>query len=205
MARPRQISNDQILHAMRAAVLMRGPTVPLEQVASELGVTAPALLKRFGSRQALFIAALRPPDKPEWIDALMAGPRPGDFPTQMLEMFTRISEFMATVVPCMMALRESGISHDRIFTSDRRHPELAIKAIKHWLDSAKKLNLISSGETETAAFAMLGALQTRAFFAHVVRKRFSPSSDRRYLEQLTDMFCRALGVRALAKSKPRAH
>lgn len=200
MARPRQISDEQILGAMRAAVLTRGPTVPLEQVATGLGVTAPALLKRFGSRQALLIEALRPPDKPEWVDRLLEGPRPGDFRAQMLEMFSLISAFMAQVVPCMMALRESGISHDRIFTSDRRHPELAIKAIKHWLDAAKKLNLISSDDTETTAFAILGALQTRAFFAHVVRKGFSPSSDRRYLEELTDMFCRALGVRARART-----
>lgn len=200
MARPRQISNEQILSAMRTAVMSDGPTVSLEQVASGLGVTAPALLKRFGSRDALLIEALRPPDRPEWVELLIAGPTPTpDFRTQMLDIFVRMSEFMSQVVPCMMALRESGISHERIFTPDRRPPEVAIKGIKHWLDKAHELGLTESKDSETTAFAILGSLQTRAFFAHVVRKNFSPASERRYLEQLADMFCRALGVRPPSK------
>ena len=64
MARPRLITDEQILQTMRASVLEHGPAVSLDLVAEKLKVTGPALLKRFGTRQALMIEALKPPEEP---------------------------------------------------------------------------------------------------------------------------------------------
>ena len=68
MARPRTITDEQILGTMRASVLEHGPAVSLDFVAEKLGVTGPALLKRFGSRQKLMIEALKPPEVPTWVE-----------------------------------------------------------------------------------------------------------------------------------------
>ena len=95
MGRPRQISDEQILTAMRSCVLARGPNVALEVVAKELAVSVPALLKRFGNRQKLMLAALRPPDEPEWIAEVARGPGEGPLERQLLEMFERIFAFMS--------------------------------------------------------------------------------------------------------------
>ena len=64
MGRPRQITDEQILDTTRTCVLEHGAQVSLDVVAERLGVTAPALLKRFGCRQELMVNALRPPAPP---------------------------------------------------------------------------------------------------------------------------------------------
>src|SRR5687768_8372984 len=105
MARPRQISDDQILETTRRLVLSRGPQISLDAIAGELGVTGPALLKRFGTREAMMIAALSPPQDSEWIEAARNGPNEQPLEAQLLEIFTAMAAFMKGVVPCMSALR----------------------------------------------------------------------------------------------------
>lgn len=193
MARPRQISDAQILSTMRSTVIEHGPNVSLDTVALRLGVTAPALLKRFGNREALMLQALRPPSRPAWVEALLEGPGEAPLEEQLLKIFTDIFDFMAETLPCMTALRESGISHEKIFTNPSLL-ENCIKAIQHWLEAARDQGLLNAMETETASFAMFGAIQSRAFLAHVVQRDFSARSQKRHLEELASFFGRALNA-----------
>src|SRR5215211_2549504 len=146
---------------MRRGVLARGPHVPLEAVAADLSVTVPALLKRFGNRQALMLAALRPPENPEWIDVVRRGPDVRPLEEQLLEMFTRILGFLAEAVPCLAALRESGIPRSEVFAKPTA-PERALAAVRRWLKLAGDRGLVSATELDSAAFSMLGALHARA-------------------------------------------
>jgi hypothetical protein len=54
---------------------------------------------------------------------------------------------------------------------------------------------------ETAATAMLGALQTRAFTSHVARLHYSARSNRAYLEELAELFARALKARPPSRQR----
>lgn len=201
MARPRQVSDQQILEAMRSAVLLHGPAVPLESVASALGVTAPALLKRFGSRQELLLRALLPPERPEWVEVLDRGPSDEPLEAQMRAVFGRISAFMTDIVPRITALRESGIAGHQCF-GPHRGPEVGLRALQRWLAAARARGLVTASETESAAYAMLGALQMRAFVAHVGRRALTPSGERKYVADLAALFARTL-TPAGASPKPR--
>jgi AcrR family transcriptional regulator len=56
--RPRQASDDEILKAAFRAIARLGPSrLTLADVAEEAGVSAPALVQRFGSKRALLLAA----------------------------------------------------------------------------------------------------------------------------------------------------
>jgi AcrR family transcriptional regulator len=191
MARPRQVSDEQILASMREAVLADGPGVSLEQVASHLKVSAPALLKRFGSRQALMLAALRPADNPAWIEQLAQGPGEGGLEEQLSSIFLQISEFMSDAIPCVVALRESGIPSEQLFPKSQ-HPERGLRAMQRWLKLAKQMGLVTAPELDTAAFAMLGALQTRAFFNHLMKREFPRGAQRQYVAELARLFTRTL-------------
>lgn len=205
MARPRTISDAQILQAMRTAVVAHGPKVSLDQVAGTLGVTAPALLKRFGNRDELMLRALKPPEHPPWLQALAEGPSDAPLEEQLLELFVQMSAFMAEVVPCITALRESGIAPDRVY-GKLRSPMVAVQSIRDFLERAKKQGLVKTSDTETVAFAILGATQTRAFFAHIIQQKFSERSQRQYLEELASMFTRALTAKPAARSpRHRTH
>ncbi len=58
MARPRQASDDEILRAAFRAIARLGPArLTLADVAEEAGISAGALVQRFGSKRALLLAA----------------------------------------------------------------------------------------------------------------------------------------------------
>jgi AcrR family transcriptional regulator len=191
MSRPRQVSDEQILAAMRKHVLAEGPSVPLDNVARSLKVSVPAVLKRFGSRQALMLAALRPEDDPAWVKSVQAGPDERPLQAQLLDMFTQISDFMELALPCLSALRESGIPPSQIFTN-MDGPLRGLKAIQRWLSLARKRGLVTAPEVDTAAFAIIGSLQTRAFFSHMMKMKFSERDRRQYIQELAQLFARSL-------------
>lgn len=60
MPRPRLVSDEAAFAAFDAAIAEHGPNgVTLALVAERLGVTAPALMRRFGSKQGLFTAFMQ--------------------------------------------------------------------------------------------------------------------------------------------------
>lgn len=205
MARPRTITNEQILQTMRATVLELGARVSLDVVAQRLNVTAPALLKRFGTRQALMLEALRPPEDPGFIERFESGPDDhGSLSSQLTERFADLWEFFEEVIPCVIALRESGIPPEKLFeNSKHKNPLRAIKAIQKWVAAAHDQGLAFAPEAESIATAMLGAVQMRAFTAHVANLKFSARSNRAYLDSLVDFFGRALAPKPKRPSNRR--
>jgi AcrR family transcriptional regulator len=192
MARPRLISDEQILAVMRAAVLERGPHVSLDAVAERLGVTGPALLKRFGSRRALMLAALRPPDHQRLTEALLRDLDARSLGPQLGEVLGALLEFVAEALPCIAALRESGIPHDEVFAERRDMPVRIVKQLCRWLERARERGLVEGDGLEVAATAMLGAVQTRVFAAHLAKQQLTARHRRAYLGDLTHFFTRAL-------------
>ncbi|MEW5738507.1 MAG: TetR/AcrR family transcriptional regulator [Myxococcota bacterium] len=192
MARPRLISDEQILATMRACVLEHGPQVSLDVVAGRLNVTPPALLKRFGTRRELMVKALRPPENPAVFARMAVAPDGRPLPVQLEEVLGGLWDFLAEAMPCIFALRESGIPHDEIFDPRRDSPARFIKALKGWLERAAAAGLVENQALDTAAVALLGAVQTRVFTAHVMKQPLTPRARREYLDDLTQFFTRAL-------------
>ena len=190
MGRPQQVSDERILSVMKQRALVDGPRARLEDVADELGVTVPALLKRFGTREALMLAALKPTSNPEWIAHARQGPDRRDLETQLADLFGRMLAFLAEVVPCLITLRESGIPKEK-FMSEKQ-PLAGLAALERWLEQGKAQGLVTAGELETAAMAMLGALQGRVFVAHLQKKPISLSRQQAYVQDLARLFTRAL-------------
>jgi AcrR family transcriptional regulator len=197
MGRPRQVSDEQILAAMRDGVLAQGPNVSLEVVAEQLGVTVPAILKRYGSRQALMIAALRPPQAP-WIEGLAVGPSNAPLEEQLQSLFQQMSDFMIEAIPRLTALRESGIPMQAY--ADVKAPDRGIKAIQKWLAEARKRGLVTAAEIESAAYAIASAVQGRFFIAHMSKASLSPRAQRQYITELAAFFARALAPSASQRS-----
>jgi AcrR family transcriptional regulator len=204
MARPRLITDEQILTTMRSCVLEQGAQVSLDMVAGKLGVTGPALLKRFGSRQELMLRALKPPPQIPFVAELRRGPVPDVTLEQQLDgLFVKVFDFFAQMVPCVSALRESGIPHEQVFDKIDS-PLHAIHAMSRWVELAVEQGLAECETPESAATAMLGALQTRAFTAHVMKQAYSTRSNREYLHDLAHLFSRALSVQAPAGRRSKA-
>lgn len=192
MARPRLITDEQILAATREIVLDHGVQSPLELVSQRLGVTAPALLKRFGTRQALLVAALSPDDA--LLDAVFEVPLDDRPLTAQLEgLIARLSRFFAHMFPRLMALRECGVPMTVLDGETKvPRPVRAVRATQRWLEQARARGLVDSALVETAATAIVGALSTRAISSHLSKRPWSSRSEREYQHELALLFTQAL-------------
>ena len=193
MARPRQITDEQILRTMRSSVLQHGPAVSLDVVAEQLHVTSPALIKRFGTRRALMIAALKPPDDASWLRRLEQGADDRPLQVQLEEVISTFLESTREAMPCMFALRESGIPLSEVFPSSEVPPQVrALRAMARWLGQLSDRGLADGSAIETAATALVGAITARAVTAHFTHTPWAPRAQREYSKQLARLFTRAL-------------
>ena len=194
MPRPRRVSDEQILAMARECVLEHGPQVALDVIAERLGVTAPALLRRFGSRQALMLRALVAAGDPEWVLRLDDGPDDRPLLEQLAELLGRMSAYFSEAIPCMSALRESGIGdHDVCGAHVAERPLRGLEALARWLERAGARGLVREAEAESAATALLGAVTTRIWLQHMCKQRWPDASQQSYLRELAQLFSRALG------------
>src|SRR4051812_33976302 len=138
MARPRTVSDEQILRTTRKAVLRDGPGISLDDVAAELGVTQPALLKRFGSKQTLLIAALKPPSVPEWTKWIEGLPDGRSLKAQLSDTFAKMGAFMEEMIPCITALRMSGIPEREALPDKGVVVRIAYDKLAAFLDRLKQ-------------------------------------------------------------------
>ena len=79
------MTDEQIVAAARRCFLERGARVSAEDIARELGLTHTTLFNRFGSKEALMVAALRPPEKIPSVAAFEAGPDDRPIRKQLVE------------------------------------------------------------------------------------------------------------------------
>jgi AcrR family transcriptional regulator len=196
MARPRLVSDEDILAAVRKGVLSQGPAIPLDVIAEGLNVTAPALLKRFKTRNALLIAALRPPERPPFLSVIEAGPDNRPFEMQLREIIEAMTAFIEDVFPCLSALRESGIPREELKDMFKHAPPVrVVEALSGWFERADKLGLCEAPDAEAAALMLLGATQMPISIRHMAKHHRGPSFRvEGFTQTLARIVSRGLGV-----------
>ncbi len=191
MARTKTVSDTEVLQEARRCFLAHGPGVSTEVIAEALEISQPAIFKRFGTKKALMLAALLPPAVPDWVHALEDGPDDRPIVEQLREVIRQAAAFFAEVVPAMMVIRSSGISHEELLASFKT-PVVAKRTLIGWLLRSAERGLIRPVDSEAAAMMMLGALQFRAFMVQITGSAPSRSSDEEYVDHLVDLLVHGL-------------
>ncbi len=208
MARPRLISDEQILDATRAAVNQFGPGVSLDLIAGNLGVSQPALLKRFGSRNKLMVAALKPAAEPAYAQQLRAGPDDRPLCEQLQQVVGWLSSYFEENAPRIAALRESGIPMCDVFPkSDGEPPPLRIKrGVAEWLHRARAMGLVVGDyDIDMLAVSLVSTVASRHHTRHLFCVEPTPRvSDKAFLKSVTDFFACALTPASAAVRRARA-
>ena len=104
MGRPRQVLDEEILEAARACFIEHGASVSTETIAARLGVSGPALLKRFGSKRELLKAAFSIGHAPPWLPLVEEGPDTRELTVQLREIAQAIDTFFRKMVPAGKSL-----------------------------------------------------------------------------------------------------
>src|SRR5262245_16571435 len=102
MGRQKTITDDEVLRIARNIFRAQGHTATTREIAQAAGISEAVLYQRFGSKNELFFAAMRPrgPDLEQ-----LLGPKtpPEDALTYMQAVVVRLGEYFADVIP--LALR----------------------------------------------------------------------------------------------------
>jgi len=103
MGRPKTISDDEVLRIAREVFRAQGHTATTREIAQVAGISEAVLYQRFGSKDELFFAAMRPsgPD----LDLLL-GPTepPEDALAYLHAVVARLGDHFAEVIPLALRL-----------------------------------------------------------------------------------------------------
>lgn len=162
MSRPRTVTDDAILEATRAAISALGPTVSLREIAARVGLTAPALLKRMGSRDALIERAALP-DAPPVVQRMRGGPEPGPTRPQLVSLLRDASATFAHFSPSLLArYAQAG----PVYASAAPNPFRATReALAGWLLACRPG--LGPAAAAGLADALLGAVEARGLLDHI--------------------------------------
>src|SRR4051794_38083380 len=155
MARPRTVDDESVLAAAAEVVNRVGPSrLTLQRVADEVGLSAPTLVQRFGSKRGLLLA-MGDQAAASWQETFAAARARSDSPTgALIEALVDLTAHVATpeAMANNMAFLQIDLSdpefHERTVASMRRMRELMAEL----LDEAVQSGELAPG-TDTGALA----------------------------------------------------
>jgi len=175
--RPRSVTDEDIIDAARACLLDVGPAVSVAAIGQRLGITGPAVLKRFGSKENLVMRALLSEPPPD----LSHGPGSGPLRTQLVETLLHIERLLLGAAPKLATMRAGGVRASQWL--DKPHPRKARESLRGWLVKARKTHRLSHPDLDAAADLLISLVEARGFLAWV---------EPTWVETGDDWACRAV-------------
>lgn len=187
MARPKQVTDDQLMQAARKVFLKKGAKAPVSAIAKELKVTPAALFHRYKSKERMLIDALWP-GNPAELAMLETGPVPRiDVREQLVEILLGLTSYLALAVPAMFLLHTAGVPLGRKPRNKKKLNMLSLHIeLAKWLQRAAARRRIRIKIPAIAAEALLGALETRYLRGYLLGETFTPNENRAFISELVD-------------------
>ncbi len=195
MGRPKEVTDEQIVVAARRRFLERGAGVSAHNIARELGVTHTTIFNRFGSKEALMIAALGPPEKVPWVATLEAGPDDRPIREQLAELCMVMSTYFQNLQAGLAVLHAAGITREKVWRGRKGEPPpvQAFRALTEWLRRAQSQRLLATCDVKTLAATILGALHNWALTARLCGQSTVPATGERHIELFIDLLWNGIG------------
>jgi AcrR family transcriptional regulator len=188
-ARPRQISDDDILKVACECFLENGPVVSVQVIADRLGISQPTLFKRFNTKEELLVAALMPkPDSLPVLNWLKDEPNPGPFLPQLEILISMLWKTIEIVFPKVSMLAMCGIPHRQIQSRIDKIPLLLVlEKVADWIAAAQRQGHIrKDGDPIIWAQMCMGPLQGRAALKFILHANLDDETDSRYRQFKND-------------------
>lgn len=170
MARNTTITDGQILEAARTIFLRDGFNAPTSRIANIAQVSEGSIFKRFGTKEALFFAALEIPILPTWhaeIEVLIKSSN-HDVESSLINLCTSILSHFHLIMPRIITAIGSRISPP--FDLDAEHgspleppPVRDVRIISRYLEHEIAAGRLARIDTERLAGILLGTLINHAF------------------------------------------
>lgn len=192
MARPRGITDDEVLAAARAVFLERGITATVEEVAARCGVGEATVFRRFPTKQALFIAAMDSQGELEWEQTLRdhwPTPSRAELPDIRITLTVLANEQIVSGRR-MMPFLLMKLSNPAFFSRARPPARVLriLRVLTEFFAAQIAAGRVRGRDPRVAARIWLGSLQNRVMFETIGEPSDDLTSDA-FIEGLVDLFC----------------
>ena len=197
MARPRTISDEQILDAARVVFTRDGVAASTATVAREAGVSEGTIFRRFPTKDALFQRAMSSPE--EWRLDLECRVGQGVLEEQVAAIAIELIEKMRRTLPRMMALATCGDHPREMWRSNPDAPPFAaLKALTNYFDAEMRLGRVAETDPEVVARVILGSVHNYAFLEYMGIHTRIPIAAATFARGLAQLLWRGLDPSAPA-------
>lgn len=192
MARPQKVSDEEIIEAARACIMEFGPAVSTSTIAKRVDVSAQALLKRFGGKENLVLAALQPLMATDWQEQL---PSPGD-ERALVEQLRDVAHLGATVfsktICAGFAIKWSVVSGSGSSADQDALSVIIVDTIADWLANLHRRGSIRKVDFQAVSLAFLGAIQVRYLLEHTLGQSPIATTASAYLDTTAELYASML-------------
>jgi AcrR family transcriptional regulator len=196
MGRPPRITREQLLETARRVFVAKGfETTTLADIASELGVTAAAVLRHFPSKHELFIAAIHSGsiELPPFLTEL-ATIDPATDPRVVLRgVAERVIPFVQKTIATTLAVYMHNRAQTSFVvpfdtTSENSPPKRALRALTEYFRRASDAGVVRVRDPRAAALLFVGSLQSYVFLHYVLNIAPKPYPLDAWIDQLIDIW-----------------
>ena len=181
------ITDERVLAVAREIFLRVGASATVEDIGRAVGLSGPALFKRFGSKEALLFGALRPSAPAEWLSEVQRTPDDRPIREQVIELSEELLAWLDQLVPGMAILRSAGYDPKEVLARyELPAPRAILLALGAWLQRATEQGKLSVEQPVVGAMIWFGALQVRAFMTHLAPEREPVVDSRTYAVAVTE-------------------
>jgi AcrR family transcriptional regulator len=175
MARPPKISTEEIIVVARQVFLEQGAGASTLVIAARSGISEAAIFKRFGTKQALFLAAMGISNEYPWVDLLMKGTPTPSIREDLIEICTQMLGVYREVMPrvLMMMNRGNTSTPPPLFEPPPIRDALLMAG---YLDRAISLGYIRSCNAAVIAHAIVGGINSYVIVQNISELPFPTSS-----------------------------
>lgn len=158
MARPKKISDEDILAAARQVFLEQGMGASTVTIAEKAGISEASIFKRFATKQALFLAAMGVTVEPDWVKALATKKPTAAIKSELMELCEQMLSLYQDVLPRMLMVMSQGTmrppSPPPIMPPPIHHKRLLTNFLARAIDQG----YLRHGNPEIIAAAIVGTL-----------------------------------------------
>jgi len=188
VARPRSISDEQIIEAARSAFLDKGMAATTAEIAKLAGVSEGTIFKRFATKNDLFLAAMGMPKVPPFAVNLERRPETGELREELYDICSEIYDFFTELIPKAVMVMSCKISPKDVFAAQGDPaPAKAVRALTNFLVREQKAGRIRNCDPEIVARTLLCAVHFFAWAEHSGVNDRMPLAAQTFIRGLIDV------------------
>lgn len=164
MARPKSISNDQILDAAREVFLEEGIQGTTSKIAERAGISEGTIYRRFDTKHALFMAAMDIPNPPGWAQTLEEIQGEGDLEANLNRLALEMISFFEEVIPKVHMVMSCRVGPEDALQGEEESPPVrGLKMLTGFFHRERNDGRLRPCDPEIVARMLIGSVYHFAF------------------------------------------